>query len=267
MIKFFRKIRQKLLTENKFSKYLIYAIGEIVLVVIGILIALSINNWNNVRQDRKQEKSYLIDIKTNLLSDKNSANYYINWNIEKIAIIDTLMQLLNTATSSTDYMEYLLSNATTLNSFATFDPVSTAFDNMTESDNISIVQNNELRNQLSEYYSYDWETSPQTVTRNNTRNYARIILPKIIGDSTYHRKFVEVYQPKINEDMTLQWYKNFSKEFQDPNYIEFHNDREAVAAMFIMLPNTLTHSNWIEERAAKKIDRLLVMIDKELSIN
>jgi hypothetical protein len=46
MVKFFRKIRQKLLSENKFSKYFIYAIGEIVLVVIGILIALQINNWN-----------------------------------------------------------------------------------------------------------------------------------------------------------------------------------------------------------------------------
>ena len=49
MIKFFRKIRQKMLTENKFSKYLIYAIGEIILVVIGILIALSINTWNERR--------------------------------------------------------------------------------------------------------------------------------------------------------------------------------------------------------------------------
>jgi len=46
MIKFFKKIRQQLLTENKLSKYLIYAIGEIILVVIGILIALQINNWN-----------------------------------------------------------------------------------------------------------------------------------------------------------------------------------------------------------------------------
>ncbi|WP_245603281.1 DUF6090 family protein, partial [Maribacter antarcticus] len=46
MIKFFRKNRQKSLTENKFSKYLIYAIGEIILVVIGILIALQVNNWN-----------------------------------------------------------------------------------------------------------------------------------------------------------------------------------------------------------------------------
>ncbi|PKA99791.1 hypothetical protein B0O79_3512 [Flavobacteriaceae bacterium MAR_2009_75] len=54
MIKFFRKIRQKLLSENKFSKYLFYAIGEIVLVVIGILIALSINNWNEGRKDRAE---------------------------------------------------------------------------------------------------------------------------------------------------------------------------------------------------------------------
>jgi hypothetical protein len=57
-MKFFRKIRQRLLTENKFSKYLIYAIGEIVLVVIGILIALSINNWNQGRIDKKSESKY-----------------------------------------------------------------------------------------------------------------------------------------------------------------------------------------------------------------
>ncbi len=64
MIKFFRKIRQKLLSENKFSKYLIYAIGEIILVVIGILIALSINNWKeNVNKEtlRNEYKAALIN--------------------------------------------------------------------------------------------------------------------------------------------------------------------------------------------------------------
>jgi sarcosine oxidase delta subunit len=66
MIKFFRKIRQRLLTENKFSKYLLYAIGEIVLVVIGILIALSINNWNEGRKDRLIEKSILLELGDNL---------------------------------------------------------------------------------------------------------------------------------------------------------------------------------------------------------
>lgn len=48
MIQFFRKTCQKLLTENKFSKYLLYAIREIVLVVIGVLIALQINNKNEL---------------------------------------------------------------------------------------------------------------------------------------------------------------------------------------------------------------------------
>jgi predicted transcriptional regulator len=54
MIKFFRKIRQNLLAEGKTGKYLTYAIGEIVLVVIGILIALSINNWNENRKEKIQ---------------------------------------------------------------------------------------------------------------------------------------------------------------------------------------------------------------------
>ncbi len=66
MIKFFRKIRQRLLTENKFSKYLLYAIGEIVLVVVGILIALSINNWNEWKKERVKEREILIDLADNL---------------------------------------------------------------------------------------------------------------------------------------------------------------------------------------------------------
>lgn len=56
MIKFFRRIRQSLLAENKISKYLVYAIGEIVLVVIGILIALQINTWNENRRQQENLK-------------------------------------------------------------------------------------------------------------------------------------------------------------------------------------------------------------------
>ena len=59
MIKFFRKIRQNLLSEGKTGKYFKYAIGEIVLVVIGILIALQINNWNESRKMKIEEKKML----------------------------------------------------------------------------------------------------------------------------------------------------------------------------------------------------------------
>ncbi len=51
MINFFRKIRKQLLTENKFSKYLLYAIGEIALVMIGILLALQVNDWNENKKN------------------------------------------------------------------------------------------------------------------------------------------------------------------------------------------------------------------------
>lgn len=65
MIKFFRKIRQDLLSKGKTKQYIKYAIGEIVLVVIGILIALSINNWN----EKRQQKQYLNDIYTIIAED------------------------------------------------------------------------------------------------------------------------------------------------------------------------------------------------------
>jgi len=62
MIKFFRKIRFDLMEKNRTGKYLKYAIGEIVLVVIGILIALSINNWNEIRKQRLEEVQILKNI-------------------------------------------------------------------------------------------------------------------------------------------------------------------------------------------------------------
>jgi hypothetical protein len=69
MIKFFRKIRQNLLMENKTGKYLKYALGEIVLVVIGILIALSINNWNETRKDQQELRNILQNIATDMRVD------------------------------------------------------------------------------------------------------------------------------------------------------------------------------------------------------
>lgn len=69
MINFFRRIRQKLHSEGKTGKYFKYAIGEIILVVIGILIALSINNWNEGRIEEIQLKKYLLTIKNNIYND------------------------------------------------------------------------------------------------------------------------------------------------------------------------------------------------------
>ena len=80
MIKFFRKIRQNLLSEGKTGKYLKYAVGEIVLVVIGILIALSINNWNENRKTKIAEfelyKAMLKDIELNNEKVQDEIKYF-----------------------------------------------------------------------------------------------------------------------------------------------------------------------------------------------
>ena len=70
MIKIFRRFRHKLLSENKLSKYLIYALGEIVLVVIGILIALQINNLNEQRIQKNLEQNYLRSLKKEFENNK-----------------------------------------------------------------------------------------------------------------------------------------------------------------------------------------------------
>ncbi len=66
MIKFFRHIRQRMIKDNKVSKYLLYALGEIVLVVIGILIALQVNEWNNERNRNLAEAVIITQLKTDL---------------------------------------------------------------------------------------------------------------------------------------------------------------------------------------------------------
>ncbi|TFV93633.1 hypothetical protein E4S40_15430 [Algoriphagus kandeliae] len=69
MISFFRKIRQKLLSQKRITRYLIYALGEILLVVIGILIALSINNWNEDRKNKIKERELLNELTKDLRED------------------------------------------------------------------------------------------------------------------------------------------------------------------------------------------------------
>lgn len=77
MIPFLRRLRQGLLTNNRFSKYFFYAIGEIILVVIGILIALKINNWNEAQKDREREKMYLQSLKFDLKESQAELNRVI----------------------------------------------------------------------------------------------------------------------------------------------------------------------------------------------
>ena len=90
MIKFFRKIRYDLMEKNKTGKYLKYAIGEIVLVVIGILIALSINNWNENRKEDNISQEYLKGINNDIIKDLEQIDEVLKEQIISISLISNI---------------------------------------------------------------------------------------------------------------------------------------------------------------------------------
>lgn len=96
MLHFFRKMRKALIPENRFGRYFFYALGEIVLVVIGILIALQINNWNAEQKLKKQEISILNILLENLYSAKEqSINEILKENQLKESLLIALGQNSN----------------------------------------------------------------------------------------------------------------------------------------------------------------------------
>jgi hypothetical protein len=95
MITIFRRIRQKLLGENKIVKYMLYAIGEILLVVIGILIAFQVNQWNEARKNRAYEVKMLTEVVHSLESDIEFWNSQMNIMEGKERIMNSIIEYKN----------------------------------------------------------------------------------------------------------------------------------------------------------------------------
>ena len=113
MLKFFRLVRQQLLKENKFSSYLLYAIGEILLVVIGILLALQINNWNQNRKFKNSQQETLHQLKSEITAQLEEITFDL-W-LEKRSIKSTFLILdclanLKTVPDTMGWHFYLLTN-------------------------------------------------------------------------------------------------------------------------------------------------------------
>lgn len=148
MIKFFRKIRQRLLTENRFSKYLLYALGEIILVVAGILIALQINNWNQDKITQNNQEKYLLLLKNETLNNLNELKSAQNTiqNIteaqqELIGLIDS-----NHDTISEKYFSRVLLDA--LGYVASFDFENSVLSELKISGELKNIRNDSIRSNV-----------------------------------------------------------------------------------------------------------------------
>ena len=172
MIKFFRKIRQGLLSENKFSKYLIYAIGEIFLVVIGILIALSINNKNEEKRFKKEVFDQLAILIRELEYDISEYNKLVDFIPGTIDYVKKLSQGRYEGLDLKNFWNPVANNLSRITNVE-------AYKTLKETGGFNIIDDPVLANKMSNYYNNLREnyTRTQQYDANITEQY---IEPKLL---------------------------------------------------------------------------------------
>ena len=239
MIKFFRKIRKSLRSENKFSKYLIYAIGEILLVVIGIIIAVQIGNWNQSVQDKELLRISLDNLREDLELQKEIIDGQLAVESEMIAKADSILMFMQKPIPSPSDIAPLLFELTTRR---TFIANKATFNNLESTGNIVLIKDKELKNELIKYYQQlDYLTA--VITNNNL-----FLIDGIYGVfvSNNGMKFGQNPDGSIRQDYSINPELRFTINIQVSSRKEFS---EAIKGFTeLQLESTVEMINLINEK-------------------
>ncbi len=239
MIKFFRKIRQRLLTENKFNKYLIYAIGEIVLVVIGILIALQLNNWNEVRKIRIQELKTLKELRSDLLQNINDIDENISYLKVSKRANEFIIRHIENELPYSDSLDFYFAN---LYPFITFSPNQTTFNNLNQT-GINLITNDSLRVNISDLYGNRFNVYKVFEKTYLVEHYVNYIKPLFMSEfKTF--KLYESFKPN-----------DYNKFIKNKEYKQVMNYTVQISETFIKF----------QLRFKKNINDLILQIDNEIA--
>ena len=215
MLRFFRQIRQRLLTENKFSKYLLYAVGEILLVVIGILIALQVNNWNEERKTKQQLNDFLVEIQNDLSDDILKADQIIDSYIAKDSRL-TKIRLNQVALSEDRFYERTLP-LKIIYEFESFRLQSKGYEGLIQNiDNIP-KKYEKLKSQLNFIYvanRYDLESYNERVKENAYKNIDHLKNEEWSGDfweGRFDDEMIEYFQGDQYENETIHFFEDLGK--------------------------------------------------------
>lgn len=244
MVTLLRKIRQKFLSENKFNKYLLYAIGEIILVVIGILIALQINTWNNQKQQNTLEVKVLKEISTNLYLDLNEIR-------DDIKIMDSIslackqvIDYVETYDKPSSNFNY---NVSKIRIAPHFNPNKSGYE-LLVSKGVELIGNDSLRAAISKLYesSYPYYEKYE--------------------EERIHFKGTHI-QPMIMKYFT--WFQNSDRAL----YSDTNTTLEDYIALkqtgdFLKMVNAVSFENWFVQFRAisieEQIEALIAFIESEL---
>ncbi len=251
MIKFFPKIRQKLFTENKFSKYLLYAIGEIILVMIGILLALQVNNLNQERLNAIEEQFILQDISNELQAYKFHNNNGRNLQENILSATKRLLIIINTSPSNLPIMQINEDIDLLLRSWMTGSSTSTnIYDVLIGGGKLVLLSSKKLPNKLAEL----------------KRHFGSIYTREMM-----QARFVnEQLAPFLNQYVVRRPWKStdlsVDSTFQTNRFVSNYEDLLNSQEFYNLLVDLIRHSNYVV-RVYNRIENNINEIELELGEN
>jgi len=225
MIKFFRKIRQNLLLENKTGKYFKYAIGEIVLVMIGILLALQVNNWNQNQGIKEQLKNYRTSLLSEIDKDFKEIERIDSLNLSYRSLINEYFSLYNSNTIELDAL--LSKKKSTKPRSQNFQSNLYSIDELITSGNISFFKQKEklaiitLKKQI-ELYTY-YEKEFVLATENRFDKYDDIV------DMAFQDGYTKTQNKrtqKLSSDINSDYFRHFNNALT--SYLRYYEYQDYI---------------------------------------
>ncbi|MGB5189981.1 DUF6090 family protein [Robiginitalea sp.] len=219
MFRFFRSLRQSLIGKNQSGKYLKYALGEIVLVVIGILIALQINTWNEGLVNKKKEKEYLNNLIEDLKTQENLVNTQIRHEATMRGNCEKALKYLNAEKIPGDSVSKYLETVTR-RTFVVNDPT---FQDLKSSGNILLIKDSDLRKKILSFYQY-LDYSALVIQTSNETSVAEF-RHFLINHSVVNVNYLDSLTVAGGVNFTINtvevpWAKSIQEEkFRDKNHL------------------------------------------------
>jgi Family of unknown function (DUF6090) len=258
MIKFFRHIRKDLIQSNKTGKYIKYAIGEILLVVIGILIALQINNWNESSKNNNLETNYLTRIYKDLENDLIQFNTTIKLAQERnnrVLFLEEALQDSQLVYTSGDYFIKSIVYAN-----YTFRPAISnhSFEELKSSGRLALIKNEDLRVAIAKYYDFEFSYSQFDFIREDVQLKYNEYSRGILNQEQLNWVITTYYFPDSKSNISEKELNDIYQRFLSKQ--EFHS----------ILPQVFESKyNTIEamEDSKKQAEKLKLEIQNELKKN
>lgn len=231
MLKIFRRIRQKYIVEGNLKKYLVYAIGEILLVMIGILLALQVNNWNNIKDENIQAQKVLVALnsefkqnKTRLIRINSFHQRVYNGCKSLLSFITNIDEIPNENMLDSIFADYSY--------FMTFDPYNSVLNAAISSGDIHLIKNDSLKILL-----FAW---PAMVSDSNEEEeYARNIL---FEQKNFYSKFVR--EKNIWSTRNKSGFKsNYIELLKNPDFENMVHFRSSIVREILSEQTDLLETN------------------------